>query len=92
MPKIKAFHAKVGVRGNDGNVKVLKVDLPDYATVHEVLTIVGEALGSKTAGEIIKQLSEQIYSYTLDDATLGVSVEPATGFKGTVVDWDYQIV
>lgn len=91
MPVVKTFHAKVGVRGNDGQVKVIRVDLPDYAPVEEVLEMIGRALGSKTAGEIVAQLSNNYYSDALDEAFLGVKIEPATGFKGQVVDWDYAV-
>ena len=91
MPVVKTFHAKVGVRGNDGQVKVIRVDLPDYAPAEEVLELIGRVLGSRTAGDIVKQLSDNYYSDALDDAALRVRLEAATGFKGAVVDWDYVV-
>lgn len=91
MPVVKTFHAKVGVRGIDGQIQVLRVDLPDYASVPEVLDLIGKTLGSNTTGEIIDQLSDNYYSDALDDVALKVSIESAIGFRGPVVDWDYRV-
>lgn len=91
MPVVKTFHAKVGVRGNDGQVKVLRVDLPDFAPAEEVLELIGKVLGLNTAGEIVEQLSDNYYNDALDDAALKVCVEPSAGFRGQVVDWHYRV-
>jgi len=91
MPQVKTFHARVGVRGRDGLIKVICANLPDYSSPGEILEELGAYLGASTAGEIVGALCDRVRSQRLPSDLSDLSVSDGVGFRGEVVDWSYQV-
>ncbi len=87
MPQVKTFHARVGVRGRDGLVKVICADLPDFSTPDEILGVLGQHFGVATAGELVAALCDRVRSQRLPVDIGGLSVSDGVGFRGDVVNW-----
>ena len=91
MPQVKVFHARVGVRGRDGLVKVICANLPDFSTPGEILGDLGRFFGASTAGEVVAALCDRVRSQRLPVDFGGLSVSDGVGFRGEVVDWSERV-
>lgn len=91
MPQVKTFHARVGVRGRDGLVKVISADLPDFVSSDEILGDLGSHFGVGTAGELVAVLCDRVRCQRLPVDYAGLSVSDGVGFRGDVVDWSERV-
>ena len=88
MPKIVKFHSAIGVKDEDGgSTNVIRTDLPDFAPADEVLKLIGGAVNAKTAGEVIRALSER----RLESIDCGVDSQCVDDGSIPVFGWDYNI-
>jgi len=62
MPKLLAYHPAVGVRGEDGEVSILRCSLPDYEPGDVVLRILGGSFGVATAGDLVHAVKDFEYA------------------------------
>lgn len=58
LPHIVGYHAKIRVLEN-GKVWTLMVDRPDWGSDVEILKELGEELGVKTVGEILREFKSK---------------------------------
>lgn len=98
-PVIKAYHAHVLVKGKDGRINELLVDLPDFASTDEVLSILGAAFDVDTAGEIVTavndlQRKKKVASFVnKNDDILDIEVAKPVSMPDDlpVIDWNHKI-
>lgn len=93
IPEIISYHPQIGVMGKDGQVAVIRVDLPDFAQHEEVLELMGQTLKVETAGEVVKAIEGGEYAERLEAVgCLNCSVEHAAALHSPLVDWDDKVV
>lgn len=85
FPQVRAYHAKVGVIGENGEVSVISTDLPDFAVTDEVLSRIGIMCDANTAGEAVEAIR--------NGSSVGCSiVDDAVIDEVPVVRWDHRIL
>lgn len=99
IPRVLAYHPRIGVRGKDGEIIVIQADLPDFAFQDEVLGMMGQVLHVETAGEVVEAIASGVIAKAClgHAGCLNCSVEHSVQSSEDldslqVVDWDHRIV
>lgn len=96
LPQVRAYHPRIGVKGKDGQVSVIRADLSDFASDDEVLEMMGQALQVETAGEVVEAIAGGERKHCLGSVgCLNCSVEHvalAVGEGVPTVNWDHKVV
>lgn len=61
MPKLMSYHPSISVEGKDGELSVIRCDLPDYETDDGVLKLLGDSFGVSTAGDLVNAVKDHLY-------------------------------
>ena len=56
LPQVLKYHFRVGVVDNDGRMKVIHMELPDFEMQDEILNNIKSELGVKTAGDMVQAM------------------------------------
>jgi len=95
FPQVCSYHPRIGVKGKDGHVSVIRADLPDWASDEEVLEAMGQALNVETAGEVVEAIAGGKRKHCLGKAgCMNCSVEHAAQSaipNWPVIDWDHKV-
>lgn len=61
MPKLLSYHPSILIRGEDGELSVIRCDLQDYDTDDGVLRLLGNSFGVATAGDLVNAVKDHLY-------------------------------
>lgn len=91
LPQVKAYHPRIGVRGKDGCVMVIRANLPDFALVDEILSDMGKNFNARTAGEVVEAIQNKRF---VQSCVIDCSIENTAQSVDEdlpVVDWDHAV-